>query len=188
MLNFIVSVNCRRIDSRLDVLRGLHRNPYFISIIVIVCVLQVLIIEYGGVVFKTVSLSGEYWAVSVLIGFVTLPIGMIIRLIPLPQHWCIPRSIREHERVVMTRERLQWISAVGQVQAQLSVFRALRGSRAIARQDPPARLPSRDPLPSGETPHHVQIHRMPSESGLEAGPRTGWAKLMERLERPGDAH
>lgn len=92
--------------------------------------LQALIVEFGGNVFKTTSQSGNYWAVAIIIGLLTLPIGAALRKLPISDKWCIPRDVRDHGRIMMTRERLQWLSAVGQVRTSLSVLKTLRGARS----------------------------------------------------------
>lgn len=43
---------------------------------------QVLIVFVGGAAFSVVRIPGKYWAVSLIIGLISLPIGIIIRLIP----------------------------------------------------------------------------------------------------------
>jgi Ca2+-transporting ATPase len=96
------------------------------AIFVITIGLQIIIVQFGGTAFKTVPLNISQWCVSVGIGFLSIPLGVIIRLIP-----DICYSPPPPERVFMTKERLQWIGVISKVQTQLSVFRALRGSRRI---------------------------------------------------------
>jgi len=43
---------------------------------------QVLIIFVGGAAFSVVRLTGPQWAVSVVLGLLTLPLGVAIRLMP----------------------------------------------------------------------------------------------------------
>jgi Ca2+-transporting ATPase len=100
-------------------------------IMVIILTAQILIIEFGGYVFKVAPMTPYMWAASVIIGSVTLPIGVVIRLLPtwdgcsvFGREWAVP----DNSRVVMTKERLQWHHTIGQVRTQLSVFQALRGT------------------------------------------------------------
>lgn len=51
---------------------------------VMVSIVQVLVIFFGGQVFKTVPITGAQWAASILIAALTLPIGVVIRLLPTP--------------------------------------------------------------------------------------------------------
>ena len=76
-------VNCRRIDNRLNVFAGIHRNWLFMGITVFTIGIQVLIINVGGEAFSIIRLNGVQWAVSVVLGLLSLPFGVIIRLIPI---------------------------------------------------------------------------------------------------------
>ncbi|KAI9230922.1 MAG: PMCA-type calcium-translocating P-type ATPase [Piptocephalis tieghemiana] len=76
-------INCRRIDNRrINVLAGIHKNPWFISVLLITALLQVIIVQWGGHAFQTVPLPGSAWGVSIALGFLSLPVGVIVRLIP----------------------------------------------------------------------------------------------------------
>ena len=75
--------NARSIDNNMDVFRGLFQNPIFLCIIVITVASQYGIVEYGGDFVKTTSLSAEHWYMSVLISSFTLPMGAIMRMVPI---------------------------------------------------------------------------------------------------------
>jgi P-type Ca2+ transporter type 2C len=82
-------VNCRRIDNKLNVFAGIQRNWLFIGITLITIGGQVLIINVGGTAFSVTRLNGVQWAVSIVLGLLSLPFGVIIRLVPLnlPSPW-----------------------------------------------------------------------------------------------------
>ncbi|KAJ3096639.1 hypothetical protein HK100_005525, partial [Physocladia obscura] len=67
--------NSRRIDSHVNVFKGVLKNPPFFTIITIIIAAQVLIIEFGGLVFQTTSLSGLQWLVCLIGGCLTIPWG-----------------------------------------------------------------------------------------------------------------
>ncbi|KAG2198827.1 hypothetical protein INT47_000743 [Mucor saturninus] len=75
-------VNCRRIDNHLNVFKGIKQNKFFIMIFSISVCGQIVIVEHGGAAFQTVPLDQHLWMTSVLIGLVSIPIGVIIRMIP----------------------------------------------------------------------------------------------------------
>ncbi|OBZ89648.1 Calcium-transporting ATPase 2 [Choanephora cucurbitarum] len=75
-------VNCRRIDSRINIFSNILANKFFIAIFFICVVGQVLIVQFGGPAFQVVPLDATQWAIAIVIGFVSLPIGVVIRLIP----------------------------------------------------------------------------------------------------------
>lgn len=75
-------VNCRRIDNRLNIFKGIKKNNFFIMIFTISVVGQIIIVEHGGVAFQTVPLEKDNWILCILIGLISIPIGVLIRLIP----------------------------------------------------------------------------------------------------------
>ncbi|KAI9176036.1 plasma membrane calcium [Blastocladiella emersonii ATCC 22665] len=125
-LQIFNEINCRRLDNHLNVFKGIHRNPYFVTIMLLTILLQVVIVQFGRSAFQTVPLNAGEWLACIAIGFLSIPVGIIIRL--LPDWFYTPPA---DERVFMTKERLQWIGAISSVQTQLRVFHALRGSRRL---------------------------------------------------------
>ncbi|KAG0270193.1 hypothetical protein BGZ95_001780 [Linnemannia exigua] len=45
-------------------------------------VFQVVIVEWGGEAFKTEKISPAQWAICIVLGLLSLPFGVIIRMIP----------------------------------------------------------------------------------------------------------
>jgi P-type Ca2+ transporter type 2C len=86
-------INCRRIDSKFNVFVGIHRNWLFIGITLITLAGQVLIVNVGGVAFSVTRLNGIQWLVSILLGTLSLPVGALIRLVPIPSRWTSGRSL-----------------------------------------------------------------------------------------------
>ncbi|KAI9343496.1 PMCA-type calcium-translocating P-type ATPase [Obelidium mucronatum] len=75
-------VNARRIDSNINVFRGILSNPPFFIILGIIILSQCIIIEFGDIVFKTHHLNAGQWLACLLCGSLTLPWGMMLRLLP----------------------------------------------------------------------------------------------------------
>ncbi|KAI8332005.1 hypothetical protein BD560DRAFT_415475 [Blakeslea trispora] len=75
-------INCRRIDNQINVFKGIKANKLFVMIIFVSCLGQVLIVQYGGTAFQTVPLSRHLWGLSLLIGSLSLPIGVVLKMIP----------------------------------------------------------------------------------------------------------
>jgi Ca2+-transporting ATPase len=74
--------SCRRIDSHLNIFTNIFANKFFIGIFFICVLGQVVIVQFGGAAFQVVAIDGPHWAIAILIGFLSLPIGVVIRLIP----------------------------------------------------------------------------------------------------------
>lgn len=64
-------------------MEGILKNTWFIAIQVIIVGGQIVIVFLGGQVFSVRRLDQpSQWAVSLLFGALTVPVGMMIRLIP----------------------------------------------------------------------------------------------------------
>ncbi|KAI9204520.1 PMCA-type calcium-translocating P-type ATPase [Polychytrium aggregatum] len=88
-------INCHRVDSHLNVFKTIFRNVYFVIVFVAVIVCQAIIVQFGGVAFKTLPLSGGQWAICIAIGLVSLPLGAVIRLVPDEiVHQCLGPTLR----------------------------------------------------------------------------------------------
>lgn len=66
-------INCREIKpTRRNVFKGLTNNIYFIVIFFSIALLQYLLVQWGGSIFRTAPLSGQQHAFCVLLGLTTL--------------------------------------------------------------------------------------------------------------------
>lgn len=74
--------NNRRLDNKLNIFEGIHRNKFFIGISILMIGLQVLIVFVGGAAFEIKPINGVQWAICVVLGFLCLPWGILIRLFP----------------------------------------------------------------------------------------------------------
>lgn len=43
---------------------------------------QVVIVQFGGAAFQVIALDGAHWAIAIVVGLLSLPIGVVIRLVP----------------------------------------------------------------------------------------------------------
>jgi Ca2+-transporting ATPase len=76
--------NNRRLDNKFNIFEGLTRNWFFIGISVIMCGGQVLIVMVGGRPFNIAEegQTAAMWAYAMILGVISIPAGMLIRLIP----------------------------------------------------------------------------------------------------------
>jgi len=72
----------RRLDNKINVFEGIHKNWYFIGINLITIAGQVTIIFFGGSALSAVPLSKVQWGISLVLGAISLVIGVAVRLIP----------------------------------------------------------------------------------------------------------
>eukprot|EP01121_Diplochlamys_sp_Union-15-3_P013197 TRINITY_DN4057_c0_g1_i5.p1 TRINITY_DN4057_c0_g1~~TRINITY_DN4057_c0_g1_i5.p1 ORF type:complete len:646 (-),score=121.13 TRINITY_DN4057_c0_g1_i5:46-1914(-) len=80
--------NARKIDDTFNVFSGLFSkegfNWIFCLIVVITVIVQILFVTFGDKFTSTTKLSIAQWFACVAIGFVTIPLGFLFRLIPVP--------------------------------------------------------------------------------------------------------
>lgn len=77
--------NAREIGDRFDPVRSLSQSPMFLLVIGFTIVAQFLIVEYGGEFTQTYPLSWEEWRVTSSLGAISIPMGFIMRQIPVSE-------------------------------------------------------------------------------------------------------
>ncbi|GMK59452.1 hypothetical protein CspeluHIS016_0800580 [Cutaneotrichosporon spelunceum] len=75
-------LNCRVLDRKYNIFKGFFRNIYFQVIMAIMIAGQILIIFVGGAAFQVQRISGRDWAISIVVGFLALPLGALVRTVP----------------------------------------------------------------------------------------------------------
>ncbi|KFY76785.1 hypothetical protein V499_03662 [Pseudogymnoascus sp. VKM F-103] len=126
--------NNRRLDNKLNVFSGILQNPFFIAVNMVIITGQVLIIYFGGSVLATTRLSANEWAISLLIGFASLPVGMLLRLTPDASlqrifTFRVGTQRSRETRASEASEGDQWHRAIENVRFKLGSRRQPRSSR-----------------------------------------------------------
>ncbi|KAI8991185.1 hypothetical protein BDF20DRAFT_909002 [Mycotypha africana] len=75
-------INCRRIDSKLNIFHNILANKFFMFIFFFCIALQAIIVNFGGAAFQVTPIDGVGWAISIIVGLLSIPIGVVVRLIP----------------------------------------------------------------------------------------------------------
>ncbi|KAK4202182.1 hypothetical protein QBC40DRAFT_46258 [Triangularia verruculosa] len=160
-------VNSRRIDNKLNIFEGLHRNHLFMLMMALMVAGQVLIVFIGGAAFVVVRLSGVQWAISLVLGFMSIPVGILIRLVPdrylgacvrrLPSLPRWRRKTRETDQeasagrgynAAATGRNLE--SAMFSIRDDLAFLKRVRGGRIAALSEAIAIRPSRSEGENGQ--------------------------------------
>ncbi|KAH9874451.1 hypothetical protein IAQ61_003640 [Plenodomus lingam] len=126
------ALNNRRLDNRFNVFEGITHNWFFIVILAIMIGGQTMIIFVGGVAFKVTRLNGAQWGYSIVLGALSLPVGMIVRLIPDELiRKCIPDFFRRKQtpEVVISDDDYQWNQGLLEIRDELAFLRKVRGGR-----------------------------------------------------------
>lgn len=131
--------NNRRLDNRFNILEGITKNYFFLGVNVIVVGLQVLIIFVGSTPFNISSLkpsqTGPQWATAIILGALSIPIGMLIRLIPDDLiRKCIPGFLKRKPAppglMISDEERFNdYPDVLTDVRDELAFLRKLKGGR-----------------------------------------------------------
>ena len=127
--------NCRRLDNKFNIFEGLFRNTFFIGIQVIICAGQILIMFVGGAAFSIPTrLNGPQWGISIVLGLISVPIALFIRLIPDPfVQKMIPayfaRKATPQVWVSDEEQQYQWNPALEDIKEELAFLKLVRGGR-----------------------------------------------------------
>jgi P-type Ca2+ transporter type 2C len=81
LFQFWNEFNCRALHFRESPFKGLTKNPMFIAVVAIIFIVQVIVVNYGGQVFRTVPLPVDIWIKMLLLGATIIPVGYIAKWI-----------------------------------------------------------------------------------------------------------
>ncbi|KAL8095357.1 putative calcium-transporting ATPase 11, plasma membrane-type [Apium graveolens] len=82
-------INSRDIE-KINIFRGMFSSWVFIGVMLATVIFQVIIVEFLGAFASTVPLSWQLWVLSILIGFVGMPIAVVLKCIP------VERGVAKH--------------------------------------------------------------------------------------------
>ncbi|KAJ5184032.1 hypothetical protein N7492_001648 [Penicillium capsulatum] len=74
--------NNRQIERSFNLLEGVTRNWLFIAITSIMMGVQILVSFVGGRAFSVVRMTGDQWAYSLVLGFISIPVGFVLQAVP----------------------------------------------------------------------------------------------------------
>ncbi|RMY41649.1 hypothetical protein D0866_00472 [Hortaea werneckii] len=134
------ALNNRRLDNRFNVFEGITKNWFFIMIFCIMVGGQTLIIFVGGEAFSVTRQTGPQWAIAIILGVISLPIGIVIRLVPnefaakLVPPFIKSYARRNKDKVVVTDEEnpFQFNEALYDIKQELAFIKKYKGGRLNA--------------------------------------------------------
>jgi len=74
--------NSRKIYNELNPFDGVVTNPMFLGVIFVSSVMQMITVQFIPSGFDTVPLDGDDWAICLLLGLGSIPIGLVGRFLP----------------------------------------------------------------------------------------------------------
>jgi Ca2+-transporting ATPase len=130
------AVNSRRIDNSYNIFEGFFKNWIFMGILGIMMGGQTLIVFVGGSAFVVERLNGAQWGISIVVGLLSLPMGVLIRTFPDAWfraiiHKCIPAALRRRTVRVEDTEGGSYdiARALFDVRDDLAFLKRVRGGR-----------------------------------------------------------
>lgn len=97
---------------------------------------QVLIVEVGASAFQTVHITAGNWAISIVLGFLSLPLAVLVKLIPpapverlMIRMRLFPDPNAPLPFQTATSEDLHWNEGIEKVIDNLNTFNKIRGGR-----------------------------------------------------------
>ncbi|RMZ78749.1 hypothetical protein DV737_g3741, partial [Chaetothyriales sp. CBS 132003] len=130
--------NSRRLDNHLNIFEGIWKNYWFIGIQFIIIGGQLLIMFVGGQAFSIHRINAAEWGYSLVLGALSMPIAVIIRLFPDELiAKMMPTSIRWKRKEASPAVTIedddeqvhQWNPALEEIREELAFLKRLRGGR-----------------------------------------------------------
>ncbi len=133
-------INSRRIDNKLNIFEGLHKNILFMIMMSIMVIGQIIIVFFAGDAFGVHRLTAAQWGISLVFGFLSIPVGILIRLVPdswvrkvaqsIPLPW--RRRIKRNDVPDLVIEGNGLGDALLDVKDSLAFLKKVRGGRIRA--------------------------------------------------------
>jgi Ca2+-transporting ATPase len=125
------ALNNRRLDNRFNIFEGITHNWFFVIILAIMIGGQTLIVFVGGAAFQVEPINGIQWGISIFLGFLSLPIGVIVRCIPDELiRKCIPDFMRRKRTPeLVVSDEYQWNQGLLEIREELAFIKKVRGGR-----------------------------------------------------------
>lgn len=97
-------------EANLNFFQDLFRNFYFIFIMLLIAILQILIMFFGGAPFSIARQTKEMWLVAIFCGMLSIPVGALIRICP--DEWAQKIFPRRLARVIQYIGGLEFLKNI----------------------------------------------------------------------------
>lgn len=77
--------NCRAVRDEWNILAGFGESLIGQLVLIVILVTQVALVQLGGSIFQTVPLSAHQWLLCIGLGFFSIPVGYLLKLLPLAE-------------------------------------------------------------------------------------------------------
>jgi calcium-translocating P-type ATPase len=95
-------INCRKLGQDFNVFNGLFTNHICMAVLFFTVLMQFGMVQFGGEFTSTFPLSLQQWLICTGIGAISLPVGFLLRLIPIKEP--DPETNKKSRVPVLTRK------------------------------------------------------------------------------------
>uniref|UniRef100_A0A1I8GKK0 Calcium-transporting ATPase n=1 Tax=Macrostomum lignano TaxID=282301 RepID=A0A1I8GKK0_9PLAT len=136
LMTLFNEINARKIHNQRNIFSGLQRNLLFVLIWITTFVLQILIVQYGGMVFRTRGLELSHWLWCLCFGFGTLVWHQLVITVPisvLPSCLEIGGSTEQEIEQILEEEQYDQMASLTDVESDINKKGQVLWIRGLAR-------------------------------------------------------
>uniref|UniRef100_K3WEF3 Calcium-transporting ATPase n=1 Tax=Globisporangium ultimum (strain ATCC 200006 / CBS 805.95 / DAOM BR144) TaxID=431595 RepID=K3WEF3_GLOUD len=142
-LQLFNELNARKIHDEINIFTGITKNRVFLYVCVLQVLMQIVIVQFTGDWFKCKPLNVSEWFICIGIGFLSLPVGLLLRSISVkdaPSWMALCSEVDEVEIREVKSQRGQelWVRGFARLRAQIRVIKAFKKgleARALLRNE-----------------------------------------------------
>jgi magnesium-transporting ATPase (P-type) len=82
---FFNEYNARKIADEFNMFEGIQNNPMFLWVSIFTAGAQIFLVEVGGKITSTEHLNAAQWLITIALGAIALPVGVLMRFIPVEE-------------------------------------------------------------------------------------------------------
>lgn len=119
-------INARKIHGEWNVFTGIHKNLVFLFVVVGQVTVQILIVQFGDIVFNTRGLTWDLWLWCIFLGSTELLVNQLLLLIPVKRFpWRLHAEEEAYEETDdplqedSTRARVLWMKSLTRLRTQV---------------------------------------------------------------------
>ncbi|CAH0492823.1 unnamed protein product [Peronospora farinosa] len=124
-------LNARKIHDEINIFTGITKNPVFLWVCLLQVAMQYAMVQHTGNWFKCKPLDLNQWLACIGMGFVSLPLGLALRLISMKNapSWmtlCREADMDEVREITSGRGQALWVRGITRLRAQIRVVKAFQ--------------------------------------------------------------
>ncbi|POM65809.1 Calcium-translocating P-type ATPase, PMCA-type [Phytophthora palmivora] len=124
-------LNCRKIHDEINIFKGITRNRVFLYVCVLQVAMQVVMVQFTGDWFNCTPLDIDQWFVCIGIGFISLPLGLLLRSISTknaPSWMALCREVDTEvvREATSARGQQLWLRSFALIRAHIRVVKAFK--------------------------------------------------------------